>query len=197
MTTHGGVMPFFPAIGVKLRCLSACILALTLSAFAFPACAAHTDNNIEQRLMNKLPGMPNFTGQRRAQVVLKLTTPVSFGSFTLGNSGSVTVDPLSGSCTTRGGAVMIKPFCSRGVMELHGAPNEQVMVYLPSQATLDASGPGGQAVMRDFKMDRENPVMIGPDGKTVIGFGATLSGHKSMRAGQYSGQFPVETMVLK
>lgn len=189
--------PSFFSRHVAHACVQRILFSFLVFVFllaAFSTFAAPRDHGFNVR---DFGGGQGGNGHNNARLYLRLTQPLTFGEFTLGASGSVMVDPRAGTCSTRGGAVLIKRTCTRGVFELHGEPGDQVMVYLPAEATLTTAGSGTPGLMRDFKMDRENPIVIGTDGRTVVGFGATLSGDRNMRAGQYAGQFQVETMVMK
>jgi hypothetical protein len=140
------------------------------------------------------PSAPNARGEETLNV--RLLSPIQFGKFTSASGGSVVVDARSGSCTGRGGAVMVRTTCAKGIIELRGMPGEQVVVDLPSESPMSGKD-GGETILRDFTMDRENPIILGPDGKARIGVGATLTGAGAMKNGEYAGQFQVQTTVLK
>jgi hypothetical protein len=82
------------------------------------------------------------------------------------------------------------------VVEIRGNPGDRIMVNLPGEAPLNGGAQGG-ATLRDFTMDRENPIMLGPDGRARIGVGATLSSSQTLQRGDYNGQFEIQAVVLK
>lgn len=127
-----------------------------------------------------------------SQVFVRTTSPISFGEFSLGPNGRITVDPRSGTCSAQGGAVMTKNICSRGVFEVHGLPGEQVMVSLPAQSSMNP-----QMIMTNFTTDKPNPLVIGADGRVVVGYGATLTSPTNVKAGAYSGDFQIQATVFK
>jgi hypothetical protein len=131
-------------------------------------------------------------------VRLRLIAPLSFGEFTAGHGSAVVVDARSGVCAARGGAVMLKTSCSRGLLDLRGPPGKQVMIHLPRQALLSPTGRSkGHAVVQDFKLDRGNPVLVPPDGRLTLGFGATLTGLSHGQGERYTGDFQIETTLLE
>ena len=162
------------------------LLVLCASAPALAVTSTHS---------GKLPSsMATSFGE--VQLLLRETTPINFGSFTMASNGSLVVDARSGSCQARGGAVSIKQTCTRGIVEVHGAPGEQVTLLLPSEITLHGA-PNSNVQMSDFTMDHDNPITIGADGRTVVGVGATLRGFGAVTSGQFTGQFPMLATVLK
>jgi hypothetical protein len=90
----------------------------------------------------------------------------------------------------------VRSNCAKGIIEVRGAPGEQIMVDLPGESVMSGKD-GSEAILRDFTMDRENPIILGADGRARIGVGATLTGAGAMRNGEYSGQFQVQATVLK
>jgi hypothetical protein len=165
-----------------------CVPIFFFSLFIFPAQAESLSPAAH------FPSAPN--APREETLNVRLVSPIQFGKFTSTAGGSVSVDARSGSCAGRGGAVMVKPNCSRGILELRGMPGEQVIVDLPNESPM-SSDSGNEAFLRDFTMDRDNPIILGPDGRARIGVGATLTGAGAMRNGEYAGQFQVQTTVLK
>jgi len=134
---------------------------------------------------------PAFSADAPQQeITSRILMPLEFGEFTSDRSGSVTIDPRSGACRPSG-VVMMKARCSFATVEIRGEPGDMVVVEMQPEASLQNSEKGGQMMVNNFTMNRENPITLGADGREIIQVGATLNTGSKQSSGRFLGGFNV------
>lgn len=143
---------------------------------------------------------------RRAALALLLATsaatqaqtltnnsPLSFGSFTAGAGGSVTVAPGGGR--SKAGAVIL---VNQGVpaaaaqFTISGTPSAMFDITLPANGTvLLSDGASGSMAVNNFTSSPSGSGMLSGGGTQTINVGATLTVGGAQAPGGYSGSFNV------
>lgn len=135
--------------------------------------------------------------QTSSSPVVNLLSGLSFGNFAAPSGSSVKVSETTGACTPLGGAAMIRPTCSRGLLEIMAAPGDQIMLSFPAQAILENQSGGGNLVLEDFTFDQSSPFMVPAQGSIKIGMGATAKPSGQLKGGTFSGVLQIDATILK
>ena len=106
------------------------------------------------------------------------------------STGSVTLS-TSGAVTTTGSAVNMGGQYRNAEYEVRGPKNTNVILTLPSTATVSAGGP--TATLQSFVADPAAGVLqsLGNNGRLTYTVGATLDLSAGQAAGDYAGTFSV------
>jgi hypothetical protein len=161
--------------------------AILMSAAALAASAA------APVFARNVPVPSALSQQPRQPLRVRQVTPLQFGSFVAGaGSGSLRIDPHSGSRSSTGGITGFGGGYGRAVFEITGEPGASFTVLLPREMSLVShTQQPGVLAMRELVSDPEDKATLGPDGKASIAVGGVLQPAGRMTKGDYSGLFPI------
>ena len=131
------------------------------------------------------PGAPAQT--------LANTTGLSFGAFTAGGGGSITVSP--GGARTKAGSVILvnqAGTASAAQFTISGTPGAVFVITLPADGTVFISdGASAPMALNGFTSSPAGVGLLPGGGTQQINVGATLSVGAAQAPGSYTGSFTV------
>lgn len=154
------------------------------------------------------PGEASATGVATAQIVEPISviavSDLQFGGIAVaaGTSGSVEIDPVSGSVTYLGisGSSCSAADCdpAPALFDVRGVPDRQYQVLLPSSATAYSKGGGGAALqVEDLQSssgnmpDVDQRGLLDGDGIDTLRVGGTLIVPSDTPSGRYAAEIAV------
>lgn len=124
---------------------------------------------------------------------LSNTGALSFGSFTAGAGGSVTVSP-AGARSKSGSVILVNQGGSAAAAQftVSGTSNALYDITLPADGTVFLSdGAAGSMAVNGFTSSPSVSGMLSGGGTQTLTVGATLSVGNAQTPGSYSGSFNV------
>lgn len=121
-------------------------------------------------------------------ISIETTLDFSTAAHTNAGSGSITVDPRTGSRQLSGLVGLSGP-ALRGTVTITGQPFARLSISLPRSVQLN-SNLGAVADVTDIRTDLSPSPMLGADGRLVFSFGGKLT-VRDEAAGDFNGRFPI------
>ncbi len=124
---------------------------------------------------------------------LSNTGALSFGAFTAGGGGSITVTP-GGARSKTGGVILVSQSgtASAAQFTISGTPNAAFAITLPADGTvLLSDGAAATMALKSFTSSPSLTGMLGGGGTASISVGATLTVGNGQTPASYSGAFTV------
>lgn len=128
----------------------------------------------------------------RAQTLTN-TGALSFGSFTAGSGGSVTVSAGGGRLKS-GGVILVNQGSSASAAQftVTGTPGTTIDITLPSDGVVVLSdGAAGTMAVNGFTSSPSGSGVLSGGGTLLISVGATLTVGSQQTPGNYAGSFIV------
>lgn len=133
-----------------------------------------------------------LAGAAQGQTVTN-TGGLSFGSFTAGAGGSITVTPAGARMKT-GSVILVNQGGSASAAQftVSGTPNAAFDITLPADGTVFLSNGGaGSMALNGFTSSPSASGLLSGGGTQQVSVGATLSVGGAQTSGSYSGAFNV------
>jgi len=124
---------------------------------------------------------------------LSNTTALSFGSFTAGAGGTITVN-TAGARVKTGSVILVSQGGSASAAQftITGTPNAAFAITLPVDGTVFLSdGGSGSMALNGFTSNPPGSGVLSGGGTQQISIGATLTVGNQQASGSYSGAFNV------
>lgn len=124
---------------------------------------------------------------------LNNTAALSFGAFTAGAGGSITVSP-AGARSKTGSVILVNQagVASAAQFTISGTPNAVFTISLPVDGTTFLSdGGSGSMALNSFSSSPSVTGVLSGGGTQTINIGATLSVSNLQTSGSYTGAFSV------
>ncbi|HEY0953308.1 MAG TPA: DUF4402 domain-containing protein [Roseateles sp.] len=121
------------------------------------------------------------------------TGALSFGSFTAGAGGSVTVS-AGGARSKAGSVILVNQGTSAAAAQftVSGTPSAMFDITLPADGTVFLSdGASGSMALNNFISSPATSGMLSGGGTLTVSVGATLTVGNAQTPGSYSGSFNV------
>lgn len=118
---------------------------------------------------------------------------LSFGAFTAGSGGSITVTP-GGARLKTGGVILVNQSGTAGAAQftISGTPSAVFAITLPADGTVVLSdGASGTMALNAFTSNPGTTGILGGGGTATITVGATLTVGGAQTPASYSGAFNV------
>lgn len=143
-----------------------------------------------RRLLALAAGL--LTLQAAAQTLTN-TAALSFGAFTAGSGGSITVTP-GGARTKTGSVILVNQSgtASAAQFTISGTPSAVFAISLPADGTVFLSdGASGTMALNAFTSSPSTTGILGGGGTATLNVGATLTVGSTQAPASYSGAFNV------
>lgn len=131
---------------------------------------------------------PNAAPAKALRIDIETTLDFSKAAHTSIGSGSVTIDPVSGSRSFMGLVGFGGP-ALRGMVTITGEPFRRVAIDLPKNIKLN-SAMGAKAEVTEIRSTLAANPVIGADGRLVFSFGGKLSVFDNA-AGDFHGRIQI------
>ena len=134
-----------------------------------------------------------LAGTGASAQTLNNTTALSFGAFTAGSGGTITVG-TSGARVKTGSVILVNQAgtASAAQFTISGTPNAMFTISLPVDGTVFLSdGGSGSMALNGFASSPAAVGVLSGGGTQQISVGATLSVGGAQTTGNYSGAFSV------
>lgn len=137
-----------------------------------------------------------FIGTAAQAQTLTNTGALSFGSFTAGTGGTVTVS-AAGARSKSGGVILVSQggVAAAAQFTVSGTPSATFTITLPADGTVFLSdGASGSMALNSFTSNPPNTASAGllsGGGTANVSVGATLTVGNAQTPGNYSGSFTV------
>jgi hypothetical protein len=119
------------------------------------------------------------------------TVPLSFGAFTAGSGGTLTVTPV-GSRTKTGGVMLVSQggVATAAQFMISGTPNAMFNITLPADGSVVLSSGSDTMALDGFVAGTPAPMRVLSGGGThTLSIGATMTVAPMQAPGNYSGTF--------
>lgn len=126
--------------------------------------------------------------QKAISISVETMLDFSTAAHTNAGSGSITVDPRTGSRQLSGLVGLSGP-ALRGTVTIIGQPFARLSISLPRSVQLN-SNLGAVADVTDIRTDLSPSPMLGADGRLVFSFGGKLTVREEA-AGDFKGRIPI------
>ncbi len=126
-------------------------------------------------------------------ITLTNTQSLAFGSFIVGNSGTVAVSTIGARSATGGGIVLLNrnPTAHAAEFNVTGDANAPYTITLPANGEVSLTGPGAAMAAGSFTSNPASAGTLNSGGTGTIAVGATLTVGSNQVPGSYSGSFSV------
>lgn len=121
------------------------------------------------------------------------TSALSFGSFTAGAGGSITVSP-AGTRMKTGSVILVSQGAGASAAQftVSGTPGASFSISLPVDGSVFLSdGAAGSMALNGFTSSPSGSGVLSGGGTQQVNVGATLTVGNAQAAGSYSGSFNV------
>ncbi|HEY4082967.1 MAG TPA: DUF4402 domain-containing protein [Burkholderiaceae bacterium] len=153
------------------------------------SCSSRSPSTEARLLVALLLGL---AAQAASAQSLTSTTPLSFGSFTAGTGGSITLTSGGGRSKT-GGVILVNQgaLATAAQFTMTGTANATFAITLPADGTVTLDNGANHMAINVFVSNPSLTGTLSGGGTQVISVGATLTVGNSQVAGNYTGAFNV------
>ena len=131
----------------------------------------------------------NASAEVLATLTLTANSSLNFGQIAANTGGSVTVN--ADSTVTSSGSLISTGTRAPAGFTVPGSPNANVVLTLPTSATLTRSGGTETMSISGFNANPGGAFQLGSTGSSNFSIGGTLTGASSQASGGYNGPFSV------